>query len=98
MKDNGFQALICGGLSVLLGVGFGVTERKGTIPSGGTVSCGSPWSPNDYGMSKIFSSVTDACVEALGSVWWVATGFVVLGVAVLVAGAYAALVAVGVRE
>lgn len=97
VKDNGIRALVCGGLSIMLGVGMGMTERKGTIPSGGSVSCGSPWSPNDYGLAKIFSSVTDACVEALGWSAWIAGGFAVLGVAVLVAGGYAALIAVGVH-
>lgn len=99
MKEKVIQALMVGGgVAVILGIGMGMDGRKSTVPDGGTASCGSPWSPNDYGLAKAYPSVPGACAEALAPWWWASAIAVVVGVVVFLVGAYGALIAVPARN
>lgn len=88
MSSNKIAQNILGWGGLLLaiaGVAIGWSTRKATL-SGGTLQCGSPWSPVDNdGIAIIYPAVAKACDKALGSWGTVAAGMLVVGIVMMIA-------------
>lgn len=89
MTQNKIAQLVLGwggALLAVIGLAIGMSPRSATLPSsGGTMQCGTAWSPNTYGVANLYPAVGRACDNAIGNSGIVGVIVVLIGVVMLVA-------------